>query len=83
MINLVKKRDHIINLLHICTRLEVAPDQKIVDKLAKGAVKSIEKLTYKQFSSFLESLINLGYTMTPEMSTVIIKELENRQRSLL
>ena len=70
--NLVSKRDHMLSILHFITRLEVSPDPKIVEKLAKGVIGSIDKLTYSQISTFLESLLGLDYKVTPEFSTQIV-----------
>lgn len=67
-----------LNVLHIMTRLEVAPDAKLVEKLAKGVNSSLNQLTYPQIASFLESLLNLDYKPSPEFSLAIIKELECR-----
>jgi tyrosine-protein phosphatase YwqE len=70
--NLVTKRDQMLSILHFITRLEVSPDHKIVEKLAKGVIGGIEKLTYVQIATFLESLLSLDYKVTPEFSTQII-----------
>jgi len=70
--NLVTKRDQMLSILHFITRLEVSPDPKIVEKLAKGVMGGIDKLTYSQIGTFLESLLSLDYKVTPEFSTKII-----------
>jgi hypothetical protein len=70
--NLVNKRDQMLSILHFITRLEVTPDPKIVEKLAKGVMGGIDKLAYAQIATFLESLLSLDFKVTPEFSTQII-----------
>jgi hypothetical protein len=58
-----------LDVLHFSTRLEIRPDQKILDKFVKGACTALDKLTYTQIAEFLESLLNLEYKVTPEINT--------------
>jgi len=79
----VTKRNQMLDVLHFSTRLELRPDQKIVDKSVKGVCTALNHLTYTQIAEFLESLLNLEYRLGPEVSEQIIMELENRQKALL
>jgi hypothetical protein len=79
----MSKHDQILSVLHIMTRLELTPDSKLLDKLSKAVLQSVDKLTNAQQGGFMESLLNLGYQTTPQVNARIIHELEARQKALL
>jgi len=57
-----------LDVLHFSTRLEIRPDLKIIEKFVKGVSTALDKLTYNQIGEFLESLLNLDFKPSPELS---------------
>jgi|APCry1669189241_1035207.scaffolds.fasta_scaffold671850_1 hypothetical protein len=59
-------------------------DAKVVERLARSvALNHLERVTYTEMGLFLETLMFLGYKPNEEVSNAIVKELENRQRTLM
>jgi hypothetical protein len=81
--NTVTGKEQQLRYLHVMTRVEMRHDPKVLDRLARSLTGScISTLTYAEIGQMLESLTLLGYSPSPDVTTALIKELENRQRAL-
>jgi len=82
--SLVTSKEQQLQYLSTMTRVDMQHDAKVVERLARSvALNHLERVTYTEMGLFLETLMFLRYKPNEEVSNAIVKELENRQRTLM